>query len=208
MPARRARKPKSRPEQREATRERIVKAALEVFAQRGFRGASTRDIAQRAHTNQGLITYHFRSKDELWRAAVDHIVGLLAKHTTEQLGSLASQNPRERAREAIRIYVRFAAAHPELFRLMVDEGKNSERRMKWLVDTHLKPHYEQFMGLRGTRIRAFDEALLPHAWYVMAGAGSLIFAVAPECRRLTGLDPETEQAVEAHAEFVARLLVP
>ena len=43
----------------------------------------------------------------------------------------------------------------------------------------------------------------------MAGAGSLIFALAPECRRLhQGLDPETEQAVEAHAEFVARLLVP
>jgi hypothetical protein len=47
-----------------------------------------------------------------------------------------------------------------------------------------------------------------HAYYVMAGAGSLIFAVAPECRRLTGLDPETPEAVEAHADFVARLLVP
>jgi hypothetical protein len=131
---------------------------------------------------------------------------MLSKRATEQLSSLASEDPRERAREAIRIYVHFVAAHPELFRLMVDEGKNSERRMKWLVDTHLKPHYDQFMAL--TRIGVFDEAMLPHVYYVMAGAGSLIFAVAPECRRLTGLDPETEQAVEAHAEFVARLLVP
>jgi len=208
MPARRPRKPKTRSEQREATRERIVGAALEAFAEKGFHGASTRDIAQRARTNQGLITYHFRSKDELWQAAADRIFGMLAKRMTEQLSSLASEDPRERAREAIRTYVRFAAAHPELFRLMVDEGKNSERRMRWLVDTHLKQRYEQFMGLRVTRIGAFDEALLPHAYYVMAGAGSLIFAVAPECRRLTGLDPETEQAVEAHAEFVARLLVP
>ena len=29
----------------------------------------------------------------------------------------------------------------------------------------------------------------------LAGAGSVIFAVAPECRRLTGLDPETELLV-------------
>ncbi len=64
------------------------------------------------------------------------------------------------------------------------------------------------MRLRDIRSARFDEALLPHAYYVMAGAASLIFAVAPECRRLTGLDPETEQAVDAHAEFVARLLVP
>jgi len=206
MPARRPRKPKTRSEQREATRERIVGAALEAFAEKGFHGASTRDIAQRARTNQGLITYHFRSKDELWQAAADRIFGMLAKRMTEQLSSLASEDPRERAREAIRIYVRFAAAHPELFRLMVDEGKNSERRMRWLVDTHLKPRYDQFMGL--TRIGAFDEAVLPHVYYVMAGAGSLIFAVAPECRRLTGLDPETAAAIEAHAEFVARMLVP
>jgi len=208
MPSHRVRKPRSRSEQREATRERIVEAALEAFAEKGFHGASTRDIAERAGTNQGLITYHFRSKDELWRAAADRVFGRLAKRMTEHLSALGSEDPRERAREAIRIYVRFAAAHPELFRLMVDEGKNSERRMKWLVDTHLKPRYDQFMGLRGARIGAFDEALLPHAYYVMAGAASLIFAVAPECRRLTGLDPETEQAMEAHAEFVARLLVP
>jgi AcrR family transcriptional regulator len=206
MPPRRARKPKTRSEQREATRERIVAAALEAFAEKGFHGASTRDIAERAGTNQGLITYHFRSKDELWRAAADRIIGMLSKRATEQIGSLASADPRERAREGIRIYVRFVAAHPELFRLMVDEGKNSERRMKWLVDTHLRPHYDQFMAL--TRIGAFDEAMLPHVYYVMAGAGSLIFAVAPECRRLTGLDPDTAEAIEAHAEFVARLLVP
>jgi AcrR family transcriptional regulator len=194
------------PEQREATRERIVAAALRPRRE-GFRGASTRH-RRRAGTNQGLITYHFRSKDELWRAAAERIFGMLAKRMTEQLGAAASGDPRERAREAIRIYVRFAAAHPELFRLMVDEGKSSERRMRWLVDTHLKPRYEQFMRLRDIRSAGFDGASLPHAWYVMAGAASLIFAVAPECRRLTGLDPETAQAIEAHAEFVARLLVP
>jgi AcrR family transcriptional regulator len=206
MPSRRVRAQGSRSQQRHATRERIVAAALEAFAAKGFHGASTRDIAERAGTNQGLITYHFHSKDALWRAAADRIFGLLAKRLDEQLAELPSDDPRERAREAIRIYVRFAAAHPELFRLMVDEGKNAERRMKWLVDTHLKPRWQQFAGLGA--LAAADAARLPHAYYVLAGAGSLIFAVAPECRRLTGLDPQTNAAIEAHAEFVARLLVP
>ncbi len=208
MAANRSSKPRTRSEQREVTRERIVEAALEAFAEKGFHGASTRDIAGRAGTNQGLITYHFRSKDDLWRAAADRIFGLLAKHMAEQLGPLPSAPPRERVREAIRIYVRFAAAHPELFRLMVDEGKNSERRMKWLVDTHLKPRYELLAGLRGIRSAGLDPTSLPHAYYAIAGAASLIFAVAPECRRLTNLDPETHAAIEAHAEFVARMLMP
>jgi AcrR family transcriptional regulator len=198
----------ARAQQRAATRERIVEAALAAFAEKGFRGASTREIAQRAGTNQGLITYHFRSKDELWRAAADRIFAMLEATLTERLGSLESDDPRERAREAIREYVRFAAAHPELFRLMVDEGKNSEDRMRWLVDTYLKRGYERFLRPGGIPVTGADESLLPHAYYVMAGAGSLIFAVAPECRRLTGLDPESREAVETHADFVARLLVP
>jgi TetR/AcrR family transcriptional regulator len=199
---------KTRSQQREATRERIVEAALAAFAEKGFRGASTRDIARRAGTNQGLITYHFRSKDELWRAAADRIFGMLRKSLADRLASLVSADPRERNREAIRAYVRFVAAHPELFRLMVDEGKNSEERMEWLVDTHLRPAYDRFMRGGNRRLSGIDESILPHAYYVLAGAGSLIFAVAPECRRLTGLDPGTREAVETHAEFVARLLVP
>lgn len=198
----------SRIEQGVATRERIVKAATEAFAEKGFRGASTREIAARAGTNQGLITYHFRTKDELWRAAIDRVFGMLQKSLGESLASFQIEDSRERTREAIRAYVRFSAAHPELFRLMVDEGKNSEERMEWLVDTHLKPRLDEFMAGAGSAFTEMEPALLPHAYYLMAGAGSLIFAVAPECRRLTGLDPESPEAIETHADFVARLMIP
>ena len=199
---------KTRSQQREATRERIVKAALEAFAERGFLGASTRDIAQRAGTNQGLITYHFHSKEDLWRAAVDRVFEMFQSSVGERLESLRIENPRERAREAIRAYVRFAAAHPELFRLMVDEGKNSDQRMQWLVDTHLKARFQVFMDFGAEAISGGHGKLHAHAYYVLAGAASLIFAVAPECRRLTGLDPKQRKTVETHADFVARLLVP
>ncbi|MEX2206018.1 MAG: TetR/AcrR family transcriptional regulator [Myxococcota bacterium] len=194
-----------RSKQRDETRERIVEAAAETFAERGFRGASTREIAQRARVNQGLITYHFRSKDDLWRAAADRIFGMLRTQLRDGLRGLESRDPRERSRQGIRAYVRFAAAHPELFRLMVEEGKSSDERMCWLVDTHLKALFDGFRGFGGSGL---DPALVPHAYYVLAGAASLIFAVAPECRRLTGLDPESNSAVERHAELVARLLVP
>ena len=194
----------SRAQQREETRDRIIEAAADCFSGLGFRGASTREIARRAGTNQGLITYHFKSKDELWRAAADRIFKLLRTSLTESAAALTCEDPRERTREQIREYVRFAAAHPELFRLMVEEGKSDEPRMQWLVDTHLKHLYEGIPEFAA----GVDRALAPHLYYMLAGAASVIFAVAPECRRLTGLDPTGKHAVETHANLVARLMVP
>lgn len=197
----------ARQRQREATRERILEAAVETFAEKGFLGSSTREVARRADTNQGLITYYFRSKEELWRAAAERIFEGLATRLAERLGALEPTDRRERAREAIREYVRFAAARPQLFRIMVDEGRVADDRMNWLVDAHLRPYYEAISGpLRD--VAGIDEALVPHAFYALAGAASLLFAVGPECRRLTGLDPRTPVAIETHADYVAHLLVP
>ena len=197
-----------REQQRAETRERIVAAAALAFAERGFRGASTREIALRAAANQGLITYHFRTKDALWRAAADRLFGELRTRFAKRLSALAGDDPRATAREAIREYVRFAAEHPELFRFMLEAGKSPGDRMQWLVDTHLRPLYEGFRRFGESLGAGLDDSLLPHLYYAMAGAGSVIFAVSPECRRLTGLDPGTKRAIEVHADLVARLLVP
>ena len=197
----------SRAAQREETRNRIVVAAAKAFSELGFRAASTRDIAARAGVNQGLITYYFKSKQELWKAAAGRIFDQLQKVLEGPLEDVDAADRGTVARERIREYVRFVAAHPELFRLMVEEGKQSDARMRWLVDTHLKPFYEGFQRLAGNNT-AVDRKFLPHAFYALAGGASMIFAIRPECRRLTGLDPADESVIETHAEFMARLLVP
>jgi AcrR family transcriptional regulator len=194
-----------RAKQREDTKDRIVTAAIEAFSECGFSGASTRDIANRADANQGLVTYHFNSKEELWKAAADQIFNKMRQTLAAAMAGLSTDDPRERARENIRLYVRFAAAHPELLRFMVEEGKTDSTRMQWLVDRHLKPAFE---GVKRAAPAIVDESLLPNLYYVIAGAGSLIFANAIECKRLTGLDPRKRPAVETHADFVAQLLVP
>jgi len=193
--------------QREETRERILKAAREAFAEKGFLGASTRDIARRADANQGLITYHFSTKEELWRAAADSLFTELGDRLTEQMKAVGASLEHDKARAAIREYVRFAADYPELFRLLVDEGRVDDERLRWLIKTHMKPRYEA-IARNLLQVAGLDEAALPHAFYALAGAASLIFAVAPECRLLTGLNPTTKAAIERHADFVAQMFVP
>lgn len=193
----------TRAEQRQRTRQRIVEAAIEAFAANGFDGSGTRDIAARADVTQGLITYHFDSKLDLWRAAADRLFADLAEGLPSDV-DIDSQDTIgvERVRDVIRSYVRFSAERPQLFHFMVDAGRHDDDRMTWLVDTHLRRWFLPISQLAGS-----DE-LAPHVHYALIGASSLFFALEPENRTLTGSDPLDSAAVERHADFVARLFVP
>ncbi len=190
------------------TRARIVRAALEAFADLGYDGATTRDIAERAGVNQGLITYHFAGKLPLWQAAMDDIFATLQAYFAAHLPALADADPETRLRLMVRQYVRFAAAHPELHRLMVQEGKHDGPRMQWLVDRHIRPLYELSTGLIAEAQRSGLVPDVPplHLHYLLIGAVAHLFVVAPEIRRLSGRDPLRPAAIEAHADAVSAVL--
>lgn len=54
-------------------REQIVAAALAVLARRGFEGATMREIATAAGASTGMVTYHFASKEDVLRAALEEV---------------------------------------------------------------------------------------------------------------------------------------
>jgi AcrR family transcriptional regulator len=191
------------------TRDRIVAAALRAFADHGFDGATTRDIAAAAGVPQGLITYHFGGKEALWRATMDHIFGLLRGSLDARAADLAGAAAPTRLRLLLRHFVAFSAAHPELHRLMIQEGKRDTARTRWLVETHVRPLYDFTSGT----LRALQrEGLVPRLplvslYYVVLGAACHMFVVAPECRQLTGIDPLAPRVVDAHADAIMALLL-
>lgn len=60
------------------TKERLLDAALRVFAERGFHGASIRDICKCAGTNVSTINYYFHGKEKLYHAVVELAIQSLA----------------------------------------------------------------------------------------------------------------------------------
>jgi AcrR family transcriptional regulator len=198
---------------REDIREQLLDAALVEFGAKGFDGASTRSIAQRVDAHQPQINYHFASKEALWFAAVDHLFELLRDEQAD-LPLLADiEDPAELASvfaEAVRRFVRFAAAHPELNQIMVHEGTEDSDRLRWMVDRHVRPRYaairDAWQRLRAAGIAAPIDPAMVH--YVMVGAASLPFVNAPEARLLTGAEPTDPAWVEAHADGLVATLLP
>jgi AcrR family transcriptional regulator len=59
------------------TARRILLAAIEVFAEEGYEGTSTRSVASHAGVNAPAIQYYFGSKEGLYRAVIGHIANLV-----------------------------------------------------------------------------------------------------------------------------------
>ncbi|WP_271078456.1 CerR family C-terminal domain-containing protein [Aurantiacibacter sp. MUD61] len=63
---------------------KLISTAIRQFGERGFDGASTRDIASEAGTTMSNITYHFKGKEGLYRAAAEAIVQRFAEVSRHQ----------------------------------------------------------------------------------------------------------------------------
>ena len=209
--ARKSKAPARRPQQRSLdTRDRLVEAALRVFASHGFEGATTREIARRAGVALAALPYHFTTKEALWKAAADRIFGRLGETFRRRLAGLEGVDLPTRLRLVLGDFVRFQAAHPELHRFMIQEGIARSSRLEWLVETHIRPIY----GFVQAMVQAAQrEGMAPlgrpeHLHYMLIGAASSVYALAAEFELLTGDDPSDKALVEEHVATLERLFFP
>src|ERR671933_1846250 len=74
----------------EERRLQIVRVAMRLFSERGFRGTTTKEIAHAAGVSEAIIFRHFATKEELYTAIIDY-----------KACAGDALNPREVAAEAI-----------------------------------------------------------------------------------------------------------
>jgi TetR/AcrR family transcriptional regulator len=190
------------------TRDRIVAVAADLFSERSFDGATTREIAARAGVTQPLLNYHFRSKVELWRAAVDSLFDRLNRTLDERDAGLRGVDEITSAKLRVREFVTFSARNPQLHRIIMQESKADGPRVDYLVERHVRPIYEQSVEMFERLARKGVVPRIPaaHLYYILTGAGPTMFVLGPECRRLSRLDPASDAVIEAHADAVCLLL--
>jgi AcrR family transcriptional regulator len=119
----------------------IRTAALNVFAQKGFDRASIVDIANAANVAKPLIHYHFATKEVLWQAAVSQAQSALMAELMSVQVLMSSLNALQSIELLSKKLVEFAARHPQLVRLVVDETGKGGPRADWLLEQFLLPSY-------------------------------------------------------------------
>src|SRR5208337_4028559 len=100
------------------THQRLLQAAGRLFAERGFKNTSVRDICEMAGANVAAVNYHLRDKLGLYKEVIGMVAAAMDRTKQEALDVGEGGTPEERLREYIR----------HMVRRVMGEEKN------WLVD--------------------------------------------------------------------------
>src|SRR5215813_11173801 len=101
----------------EITRDRILKAAERLFAERGYEDTSVRAIVSKARVNQAAVNYHFAGKDGLYLEVLKAAMAALTRDDSDT-GETTNVSAEQELRRFVRQQLRPLLARDELSRYM------------------------------------------------------------------------------------------
>jgi AcrR family transcriptional regulator len=110
-----------------STKARILASAQDVFAAKGFEGASTREIAARAEVNISSLHYHWESKETLYLAIFERIFQQLVDLLRDQVATPQSdEDARAVIERAMGLVFDFFVDHPTIPKLLMRRMMETE----------------------------------------------------------------------------------
>lgn len=132
------------------TRERVLEAAGEVFAESGFEKATIREIVKRAGANLNAVNYYFRDKHGLYAALFEHAHQLVGGKDQEVFATIRRLPPVERLRAMIghvlRGFILTKRASWKM-RLMLREMLEPTGVLEAMVERFVRPRFDEMTAI-------------------------------------------------------------
>ena len=110
-------------------RERILLAAIKVFAEKSFEGSRIDEIAHEANVPKSLIYYHFKSKDEIFEVLVSKFISEYASLLAAVPNETSHEKAQELAGRMKNVYYEFGQKNADLIRIIfIDSLKKSKEQ--------------------------------------------------------------------------------
>jgi len=177
-------------------REQILLAAEQVFAKRGFKGTTTREVAQQAGIASSLIFYYFKNKMALYEAVFQNFF--------EQLEELMQQNLNldldrlGKLKQFLFTFTDFASGHRNMMRILLREIIDNGRIVQKVAQDYLKPLYKIGVDFlkEGQREALFKEVDPLHYIHSFIGMNLFYFIGGPALLAVGAEDPYGAEEVE------------
>ncbi len=138
------------------TRQRILEAAARLFAERGFRKVTVRDICRSAHANLAAVNYHFGDKFGLYREVVGMAIRVMQETNEAAWLAGGAGSAEERLRAFVRVFLERLTCRGTdtwLHRLMARELGDPTPALDAIVNRAVRPRFDYLCGLVGELLR-------------------------------------------------------
>jgi TetR/AcrR family transcriptional regulator len=192
-----------------ATRRMILEAALQTFSLRGFEGSSVTGIARLHRVSPPLVHYYFKSKDELWRAAMDQGIGAMVHDLEQVCQELVESDCIARLKFFIRRYIAIVAERPAVFLIIVRESDMPSPRLTWLAHHYMTPLYTLVTELveQAQKTGRLNSVVPPyHVAQIITGACHHFLASRHRMLEKYRIDVNTREIRELHGNAVIDIL--
>ena len=171
------------------TRDRVLQVAQVLFAERGYRGTSLRDIAKRIGIKAPSLLHHFPSKQLLYLAVLDKMFESL--EDAANAIAWGRESRQERMRQAVAGAIDFIASHPDFVRIMWKEMADESGVGRQVLKRRLPPLFSTavnfiFRGQRDGEFRAEVDPL--HFMWSLNSITIGYFTTAAMIRRLWSMN--------------------
>ena len=189
------------------TAERILDAAEDLFAQKGYSATSLGDVADRVGIRSPSLYNHFRNKEALYASVLERLLAEFSKPLLEMQES--RQLSQERVLQWLETIVRQHHANPNLARLLQHAALSGGPHTNEIIERLFSPMFQSpdAQDLHGDYFGQLSrQGLQP--WAVMAFNNLVMSYVtmAPMYRDLLGQDPFSEEALEQQLALINTLL--
>jgi TetR/AcrR family fatty acid metabolism transcriptional regulator len=112
---------------REVKRQRILRAAIEVFASKGYFAARMTDIAKQAEVADGTLYLYFDGKEHLLLSIFDDVLDRFIERLDDEIDTI--DDPRDKLRAMIRLHLETLASDPALAQVLQIETRHTRHFM-------------------------------------------------------------------------------
>jgi AcrR family transcriptional regulator len=190
----------------ERTAERILDAAEALFAERGYAGATLRDVAARVGLRNPSLYNHFASKEALYRAVLERGIGPVLETLNQFLEPGAATYLD--SRRVLQRVMELLGRHPSLPRLIEHEVLAGGERLTPILRDWLVPAFARarLMVEATAPARSWSPERLPLLVLAMYHVVVGYFTVASLYRELNGQDLLAPAALERQTGFLIELV--
>lgn len=132
------------------TRQRLIKAAAVLFADKGFHRVTVREICEAAHANVAAVNYHFRDKFGLYRAIIDEAIQVMRETNAATLEAGRGQPPSERLRTYVLVFLERLEGHDRsswINKLMAREMEEPTEALELVAREVISPRHEYLAAI-------------------------------------------------------------